>query len=305
MNDYESDGSRALVATSTVALPVSVEQALDDWNAYQELTRRLLNETDFQKIGQRSFKKKSAWRKYARAFNITDRVTFEHIERADDGFPLWARIRVEASHPNGRTSEADHECHLSERCCSASQGTACEKSTWKGHYCCRLGCTGRAHWSHPGDLPATALTRAKNRAIADLIGAGEISAEEMAGKAAEDYDAAPSRGASRAATAPRQDARPQPPQPIEGTVVNRQGMTPEQELLKATIKERFGGLSGQIAEFFNAHGVEMGKSMNETVGPLNADRCVQLIAILNYDGDEDEPVNQDLIDERQEALLKA
>lgn len=104
--------------------------------------------------------------------------------------------------------------------------------------------------------------------------------------------------------APRQAEPPvAPPKPLEPTpvaVVNRQGMTPEQELLKATIKERFGGLSGQIAEFFNAHGVEMGKSMNETVGPLNADRCVQLIAILNYDGDEDA---QPATEEAQPSLI--
>ena len=166
----------------TVSLPITVEQAVQQWNDYQRLTQALLNATDYQKIGKREFKKKSAWRKYARAFNITDRVTFEHIERASDGFPLWARIRVEASAPNGRTVEADHECHISERCCAAAQGETCHKKSWDGHYCCVKDCNGRPHWSHPGDLPATALTRAKNRAIADLIGAGEVSAEEMQGQ---------------------------------------------------------------------------------------------------------------------------
>ena len=165
----------------TVRLPISVDQAISEWDEYQKLTRRLLDESDYQRIGNRQFKKKSAWRKYARAFNIADRIVYEQIERFEDGFPIWARIRVQAQAPNGRTCEADHECHVKERCCLAAAGLPCDKRTWRGHTCCASGCNGRAHWSHPGDLPATATTRAKNRAISDLIGAGEVSAEEATG----------------------------------------------------------------------------------------------------------------------------
>lgn len=168
--------SRALTVSDTVSLPIPVDEVIHQWEQYQELTRRLLNDTDYQKIGNKQFKKKSAWRKYARAFNITDRVTFEEISRFDDGFPRYARLRVEARAMNGRTAEADQECHVTERCCVQP----CSKRTWKGHECCRE-CDGKRHWSHAGDLPATALTRAKNRAISDLIGAGEVSAEEMEG----------------------------------------------------------------------------------------------------------------------------
>ena len=161
-------------ASAMVALPLGVKAAITQWQEYQALTRELLDDSDFQHIGARKFKKKSAWRKYARAFNITDEVTFEHIERSPDGFPLWARVRVKATASNGRTAEADHECHVTERCCDGD----CNKR----HAHCLEGCTGRVHFSHPGDLPATALTRAKNRAISDLIGAGEVSAEEMEGQ---------------------------------------------------------------------------------------------------------------------------
>lgn len=218
----------------TVSLPITVEEAVQQWDEYQKLTQRLLNQTDYQRIGQRQFKKKSAWRKYARAFNISDRVTHEEIVRADDGFPMYARIRVEASHPNGRTAEADHECHVKERCCPASTGQQCEKKAWRGHTCCATGCNGRIHWSHPGDLPATALTRAKNRAISDLIGAGEVSAEEMEGQRHVESEEAPP---------PRPARAPQPrsaavDQVIEGQVRDitpvRGDITPETtEALKA------------------------------------------------------------------------
>lgn len=195
-----------IVPAGTVALPVTVDEAIEQWQQYQELTKRLLDESDYQQIGKRRFKKKSAWRKYARAFNIADEVTLEQIERGEDGFPLWARVRVKATANNGRSAEADHECHVTERCCPAAQGAPCPKRSWRDHVCCQEGCTGRLHWSHPGDIAATALTRAKNRAIADLIGAGEVSAEEMSGQASQ---AAPDPSAKAKGTSRRPpDARP-------------------------------------------------------------------------------------------------
>lgn len=177
-----AEPTAALTIRETVSLAVSVNEALAEWKEYQDLTHQLLDDSDYQSIGKKKFKKKSAWRKYARAFNISDRVTYEEIIREEDGFPIYARIRVEARHTNGRTSEADHECHISERCCPAAHGLPCDKSSWNSHSCCARGCVGRQHWSHPGDIPATATTRAKNRAISDLIGAGEVSAEEMDGQ---------------------------------------------------------------------------------------------------------------------------
>jgi hypothetical protein len=43
---------------------VDVDQAVEHWKTYQKLTNHLLDESDYQKIGDRKFKKKSAWRKY-------------------------------------------------------------------------------------------------------------------------------------------------------------------------------------------------------------------------------------------------
>ena len=179
----EDNGRAIVVANRERGLTVNVDQALAEWEQYQELTRKLLDPTDYQATGSgpnaKKFKKKSAWRKYAKAFALDDHVSFEHIERAPDGYPLWARVRVIASTPDGRSAEGDHECHILERCCDAKFGRVCGKRSWRNHTCCKADCDGRQHWSHPGDIPATALTRAKNRAIADLIGAGEVSAEEM------------------------------------------------------------------------------------------------------------------------------
>lgn len=176
MTTVEAGREIELRPSATVALAQPVAEIVAQWTEYQQLTAALLDETDYQKIGAKKFKKKSAWRKYARAFNISDRVVFEEIVRADDGFPIYARVRVEASHPaTGRSAQADHECHVTEKCCNQP----CAKASWTNHTCCSPSCNGRVHFSHPGDIPATATTRAKNRAISDLIGAGEVSAEEM------------------------------------------------------------------------------------------------------------------------------
>ena len=62
------------------------------------------------------------------------------------------------------------------------------------------------HWGHPGDVAATALTRAKNRAISDLIGAGEVSAEEI--EREQQPAATPAPPSAKKAQAPRQQAKP-------------------------------------------------------------------------------------------------
>ena len=225
------------VVRETVALPVSVEKAMEEWEQYQQLTRRLLDDSDYQAIGQKKFKKKSAWRKYARAFNISDRVTYEHIERSLDGFPLWARIRVEASAPNGRVAEADHECHVNERCCPTIYGAACPKTSWRNHTCCQPGCSGRVHFAHPGDIPATATTRAKNRAISDLIGAGEVSAEEMEGQRDNAYEGESSGGYGGEQRSARRQAPARPRPAPTPTIIDGEATSATSEAPAAVVEQ--------------------------------------------------------------------
>ena len=90
---------------------------------------------------------------FALAFNLSDEMLKEERKQYkinnQEHFVWEATVRVTA--PNGRFSEATASCASNER-----------------------------KFSHPEhDVRATAHTRAKNRAIADLIGGGEVSAEEM------------------------------------------------------------------------------------------------------------------------------
>ena len=131
---------------------VNVDQALAEWNAYQEITEKMLDETDYQVIKEKKYKKKSAWRKYARAFNINTEIISEDIVKTEKtGAVKEATFVVRATLPNGRYADGWGNCSRGER--------------------------GFAHPNH--DIPATAMTRAQNRAIADLIGAGEVTADEI------------------------------------------------------------------------------------------------------------------------------
>jgi len=147
----EDSPGYAVVPVDTAMLPVDVEQAMVEWKAYQDLTERLIDKTDYQNIGPKRFKKKSAWRKYAKAFNLSCEIIDKIVERGEDGKIQYADFVVRATAPSGRYAEAWASCSRTERA-----------------------------FSHDQDIAATAQTRAENRAISDLIGAGEVSAEEMA-----------------------------------------------------------------------------------------------------------------------------
>lgn len=145
----EENNTPAIVEEMAV---VNVDKALNDWNTYQQLTRELLNDSDYQDIKGKRFKKKQAWRKYMRAFNISTRIVDKEIIKNDKGRVTEASFTVRAWTPDGRESEG-----------------------WGN--CSRFENRGFNKPNH--DIPATAMTRATNRAISDLIGAGEVSAEEM------------------------------------------------------------------------------------------------------------------------------
>ena len=143
----------------------NVDVAIEQWDAYQKLCKGLLNDTDYQEIivkekdesgnyvkVKRHFKKKSAWQKLSRAFNVDTEIVDRDIERTKTGRIKEAYYCIRATLPNGRSVESDALCSRSEK----------GKDKVSDH-----------------TIMSTAKTRATNRAIAELIGAGEVSAEEM------------------------------------------------------------------------------------------------------------------------------
>jgi hypothetical protein len=145
-----------IIDARSVVLPVgTADQTVQAMRLYQEQCVALLDDDDYQtivtKAGERRFRKKSAWRKLALAYGVDLVIVSKEYERDDNGRITRAEIVAAAIAPNGRRAESLGACELAER-----------------------------DFAKPGhDIPATAETRAKNRACADLFGMGEVSAEEL------------------------------------------------------------------------------------------------------------------------------
>jgi len=121
---------------------------------FQSLKASLLDKNqDIANIQGNPFIKRSGWRKFALAFNISDEIIREQKEKQGDEFEWRMWVKVWA--PNGRSVVGIGACSSKER--------------------------DFAHLEH--DVYATAHTRAKNRALSDLIGSGEVSWEELRGMA--------------------------------------------------------------------------------------------------------------------------
>lgn len=157
---------------SEVLHPLDRQQLVASFREYQELCKDLLDDSDYQTFTQsekqpdgswqkvtKRFKKKSAFRKLATAFDLDVEKVELVIERSQDGRPLRARAVYRAIAPSGRYQDGDGYCSADEPRFSKDKSRE------------RI----------ENDLPATATTRAKNRAISDLLGTGEVSAEEMGG----------------------------------------------------------------------------------------------------------------------------
>lgn len=150
--------------TTTSLSPVNVDGAVEFWDNYQELTKALLDESDYQGT---QFKKKSAWRKYATAFNLSDDIIKEEEIRDENQQIITSKIWVKCTAPNGRSTVGMGVCSIFDKISKNDH-------TQPTNFELRKRFSNAEH-----DIPSTAHTRAKNRAISDMIGAGEVSAEEM------------------------------------------------------------------------------------------------------------------------------
>jgi len=142
---------------------VDVEYAAKAQQNFLDLVEVLLDESDYQA----KKKKKSAWRKLARAFNISDEPITKEIIRDENHQIISAYFEVKAILPNGRSGFGVGDCSIFDKIKSTD-------AEMPSNFELRKRFTNAEH-----DVIATAHTRAKSRAISDLIGAGEVSAEEL------------------------------------------------------------------------------------------------------------------------------
>jgi len=156
MSEGKEKEEGAIVPTPTEAVtpivvpPLEPDEIKKHFDKIQLLKRKLIDpEADMIKIGNKPYILKSGWRKLSFAFNLSDEIIRE--EKEERGEEVIYRIWTKVTAPNGR-------------------------------YVVAVGCASSkerkfAHEAH--DPYALAATRSKNRAISDIIGLGEVSAEEM------------------------------------------------------------------------------------------------------------------------------
>lgn len=168
----------ALVAVQQVSALTRPVAKYDDvlvaFEEYQRLRAAIILDSDMQGVSGKSFVKKSGWRKMAVAMGVSAELRERDYDRDGESKIVRAEVIVRAVAPNGRFMDGLGVCDVFERC-----DTVCMMGPSKE----RVPCTGFRHFSKPQhDIPATAYTRALNRACSDLFGFGEVSYEEVQGE---------------------------------------------------------------------------------------------------------------------------
>ena len=142
--------------TQTAVIPVAADPAalraaLANYREVQAALDEALPNSVMTIRGKR-FRTKSYWRAVATTFNLSVEVRDEkHVQAEKSGDWGWM-VLYRASAPNGRTADGDGSCFASEK--PGSQATV-------------------------HNVRAHAHTRSYNRAVSNLVGFGEVSAEEM------------------------------------------------------------------------------------------------------------------------------
>jgi len=140
-------------ANNSIVTPmVGAEEAIKAWDSYLELKKAIIKPDDIQQIQGKIFLKKSYWRKIATFFNLSVDIVSERKEALEDGNVTYHFV-CKATAPNGRFAIGAGSCDVNEK--------------------------GRANSIH--NTRSTAETRAWNRAVSNLVGGGEVSAEEVDG----------------------------------------------------------------------------------------------------------------------------
>lgn len=147
----KSDSGDEQTPTQVIVTPAQADAVLETIRAFEFFKTKVLTPKDFATIQGHPWIKKSGWAKYSLACNVSTEVREERIEE-HDGHRVY-HFTYRAIHlPSGRFADA--------------VGSASEAE--------------RKAWNHPEhDVRSLAQTRAFNRAVSNLVGGGEVSAEEI------------------------------------------------------------------------------------------------------------------------------
>lgn len=140
---------------------VSTADALEAFRAFQDIKEKVLSDDDKKAIKDKPYIRKTGWRKIKTIFNLSEEI----LQSSRTEFCIdqnahvrWTyRVRVKAE--NGVFADAEMSCDTTEEFAFLNKArTAMKPETM---------------------IQAMAQTRAFNRAISDLVGGGEVTAEEI------------------------------------------------------------------------------------------------------------------------------
>lgn len=217
-----ADSTELVIATATPLPVFSGEQMALALTAYRELQGTLDRSMPDQimNLDGKAYRKKGYWRAISVAFNVTvepiseTRDIFDQLEDGSDNYTY--RVSYRATTASGRTVIGDGACSAAEK----ARG--------------RMRATEHNVRSH-------AHTRAFNRAISNLVGFGEVSAEEI--------ELPPASGHAEDAGAPPPAASPAPRSHSgSSTISDAQG-----KRLYALAKHA-GKSDDEIVDFLNRRG---------------------------------------------------
>ncbi len=137
--------------SSIAVVSPDVEGTISALGKFLELKEKVLQKDDAMVIAGKKYIKRSGWRKIALAFNISTEII--SVERDYSSNLKIVHVKARATAPNGRVSEEIASCDSTEF-------------------------DSRVRFS-VHNLETKAATRAINRAISNLVGGGEVSAEEI------------------------------------------------------------------------------------------------------------------------------
>lgn len=148
-----TDQTKEITTTPHALGPITtVHQAVEQYHLYLQVCQALLTDDDYAIIRGQKWRKRSGWAKLRRAFAVDIDIVREDKLNLDDDWGVVFTVR--AILRNGRFEVADGSCMASELADSNIKPTF-------------------------HNVRAKALTRAKNRASSDILGAGIVSAQEL------------------------------------------------------------------------------------------------------------------------------
>jgi hypothetical protein len=161
------EGESDLVVAESHAIEPSAEGARNALETYQQI-QKVFDEKmpdAIMEIEGKKFRKKAYWRGIAVAFQVECKIVSVDLVRIDEDWGYEAIVRATTN--DGRSSDGDGACMASEK--TRRDGTPTKMQT--------------VH-----NIRSHAVTRAKNRAISDLVGFGEVSADELPSESTVSFD---------------------------------------------------------------------------------------------------------------------